>query len=133
MSAVTMVSGKGLSVVGQLGAPEVYGAHHGGFLPTRNEDISSSFGTMLLAGPGIKKGYERDYDSHGYIHAADVVPTFCHILGTAPPAHRVKAQLLTICLKETRWRESEMPAEYVSKIYRHLEDREFLLTICFVM
>ena len=37
-------------------------------------------------GPGIKKGYERDYDSHGYIHAADVVPTFCHILDTAPPA-----------------------------------------------
>ena len=77
---------KGIVGGGAAGAPEVYGAHHGGFLPTRNENISSSFGTFLLAGPGIKKGYERDYDSHGYIHAADVVPTFCHILGTAPPA-----------------------------------------------
>ena len=34
--------------------------------------------------------------------------------------HKVKAQLPTICLKETRWRESEMKAEYVSKIYRYL-------------
>ena len=77
---------KGIVDGGAVGAPEVYGAHHGGFLPTRNEDISSSFGTFLLAGQGIKKGYERDYASHGYIHAADVVPTFCHILETAPPA-----------------------------------------------
>ena len=76
---------KGIVGGGSVGAPEVYGAHHGGFIPTRN-DLSSSFGTLLLAGPGVKKGYERDYDAHGYIHAADVVPTFCHILGASPPA-----------------------------------------------
>ncbi len=68
-----------------VGAPEVYGAHHGGFIPTRS-DISSSFGSFLLSGPGLKKGYERPSETLGYIHAADVVPTFCHILGVSPPA-----------------------------------------------
>ncbi len=70
---------------GAVGAPKVYGAHHGGFIPTQN-DISSSFGSFLLAGSNLKKGYERPAELLGYIHAADVVPTFCHILGVSPPA-----------------------------------------------
>ena len=70
---------------GDVGAPKVYSAHHGGFLPTQNE-ISSTFGTLLLAGPGLKKGYERPADTLGYIHATDVVPTFCHLLDAQPPA-----------------------------------------------
>lgn len=69
---------------GSAGAPEVYGAHHGGFIPTQN-GLSSSFGSFLLAGPGLKRGYERPPDQLGYIHAADVTPTFCHLLGIAPP------------------------------------------------
>ena len=69
---------------GCVGAPEVFGAHHGGFIPTRS-DISSSFGSFFLSGPGIKKGYERPTDKLGYIHAADVVPTLCHIFRIAPP------------------------------------------------
>ena len=43
---------------GIVGAPEVYGAHHGGFIPTDN-GYSSSFGSFLAAGPGIKRGYRR--------------------------------------------------------------------------
>jgi arylsulfatase A-like enzyme len=39
----------------------------------------------LLAGPGVKRGYERPVEKLGYIHAADVVPTFCHLLGAEPP------------------------------------------------
>ena len=62
----------------------MYGAHHGGFLPTQSE-ASSSFGSWLLAGPGVKQGYERPVDRLGYIHAADVVPTFCQMLGAEPP------------------------------------------------
>jgi hypothetical protein len=69
-----------------VGAPEVRGAHHGGFLPTR-ESFSSTFGTLLLSGEGIKAGYERPVEDLGYIHAVDVVPTFCHLLGVDPPAH----------------------------------------------
>ena len=72
---------------GAVGPPEVYGAHHGGFIPTQEpSEISSTFATLLLAGPGLKEGYERPVDALGYIHAVDVVPTFCHILETPAPA-----------------------------------------------
>ncbi len=70
---------------GAVGAPAVYGAHHGGFLPTDN-GFSSTFGTMMLSGPGIKAGYERPTEQLGYIQAVDVVPTYCHLLGIEPPA-----------------------------------------------
>ena len=70
---------------GAVGAPKVYGAHHGGFIPTQSE-TSSSLGSLMLAGADIKKSYERPTETLGYIHAVDVVPTFCHILGVAPPA-----------------------------------------------
>ena len=76
---------RGIVGGGAVGAPEVYGAHHGGFVPTQNE-LSSSFGSLLLAGPGLKRGYERPAEQLGYIHAVDVVPTFCYLLGAEPPA-----------------------------------------------
>ena len=74
----------GIAGGGCVGAPNVFGAHHGGFLPTMSE-VSSSFGSWLMAGPGVKRGYERPVDKLGYIHAADVVPTLCRILGAEPP------------------------------------------------
>ncbi len=67
-----------------VGAPECYAAHHGGFLPTQTK-LSSSFGTFIIAGPGLKNGYERPVEKLGYIHNADVVPICCHILGVDPP------------------------------------------------
>lgn len=70
---------------GCVGAPAVYGAHHGGFLPTE-EGLSSTFGTLALAGRGVKRGYARPAERLGHIHAVDVVPTFCHILDVDPPA-----------------------------------------------
>ncbi len=75
----------GIEGGGNVGAPLVYGAHHGGFIPTDN-GFSSTFGSFLLAGPGLKRGYERPAERLGYIHAADVVPTICHLLGVDPPA-----------------------------------------------
>ena len=75
----------GIKGGGNVGAPLVYGAHHGGFIPTDN-GFSSTFGSFLLSGPGLKQGYERPVEKLGYIHAVDVVPTFCHILGVDPPA-----------------------------------------------
>ena len=70
---------------GCVGAPSVFGAHHGGFVPTQSH-ISSSFGSFLIAGKGLKQGYERPSEKLGYIHAVDIVPTLCHILGVDPPA-----------------------------------------------
>lgn len=75
----------GIEGGGNVGAPIVYGAHHGGFIPTDN-GFSSTYGSCLLSGPGLKQGYERAVEKLGYIHAVDVVPTFCHILGVEPPA-----------------------------------------------
>ncbi len=69
---------------GSAGAPKVFGAHHGGFIPTQSE-VSSSFATLMLAGPGLKKAYTRPAQTLGYIHAVDIVPTFCHLLGVNPP------------------------------------------------
>lgn len=74
----------GIEGGGNVGAPLVFGAHHGGFIPTEN-GFSSSFGSFFLDGPGLKNGYERPAEKLGYIHAVDVVPTFCHILGVDPP------------------------------------------------
>jgi hypothetical protein len=72
---------------GAVGEPQVHGAHHGGFIPTREKSkLSSTFASFLLAGPDVKPGYERPANSLGYIHATDVVPTLCHVLGVAPPA-----------------------------------------------
>lgn len=76
---------KGIVGGGVVGAPQVYGAHHGGFIPTQSE-TSSSFGSFLLAGPDLKKGYERSTEMLGYIHATDIVPTLCHLFGVSPPA-----------------------------------------------
>jgi hypothetical protein len=70
---------------GAAGAPRVYGGHHGGFLPTDN-GFCSTFGTFIVAGEGLKKGYERPAEILGYIHAVDVVPTLCHLFGVQPPA-----------------------------------------------
>ena len=75
----------GIEGSGNVGAPLVYGAHHGGFIPTDN-GFSSTFGSFLLAGPGLKREYERPVERLGYIHAVDVVPTICHILDVEPPA-----------------------------------------------
>ncbi len=75
---------KGIQGGGNVGAPLEYGAHHGGFLPTDN-GFSSSFGAFLLAGPGLKQGYERDSSQLGFIQAVDVIPTLCHLLDISPP------------------------------------------------
>ncbi len=75
---------QGIQGGGSVGAPLAFGAHHGGFLPTDN-GFSSSFGAFLLEGPSLKRGYERDTDQLGYIHAVDVIPTLCHLLDISPP------------------------------------------------
>ncbi len=103
---------RGIAGDASVGAPNVYGAHHGGFLPTQSRD-SSSFGSWLLAGPGVKAGYERPADKLGYIHAADVVPTFCHLLGAEAPAQSqgTVARDLLEGFEMERGRESLGPGE----------------------
>ena len=70
-----------------LGEPEWYGAHHGPQLPTAGTAHSSNLGCFVMAGPGVKQGYERPVERLGYMHMTQVVPTVCHLLGIEPPRH----------------------------------------------
>ncbi len=92
---------RGIVGGGCVGAPEEFGAHHGGFVPTQS-DISSSFGSFLLAGPGLKQGYERPAETLGYIHAADVVQ-HCAICSTSIRRDKAREPLRAIYWKGLRW------------------------------
>jgi hypothetical protein len=70
-----------------LGEPEWYGAHHGPQLPTARTAHASNLGCLVMAGPGVKRGYERPAERLGHVHMTQVVPTLCHLLGIEPPRH----------------------------------------------
>ena len=112
---------RGIAGDASVGAPNVYGAHHGGFLPTRSRD-SSSFGSWLLAGPGVKAGYERPADKLGYIHAADVVPTFCHLLGAEAPAQSQGTVARDLLEGFEMEREREAPNSTTVEAMKELEE-----------
>ncbi len=57
-----------------------YGGHHGQ-LPTAKYGIGSLRGLLIMAGPGLKKGYVLKRT----IHATDIVPTVCHLTGLPIP------------------------------------------------
>ncbi len=57
-----------------------YGGHHGQ-LPTCEYGIGSLKGLLIMAGPGIKRGYTLK----GTVHATDIVPTICQLTGIPLP------------------------------------------------
>jgi len=63
------------------------GANHGPQIPTTETGFTSNLALFMAMGPGIRKGYERDWERHGLIRLVDVVPTISHLLGFKPPAH----------------------------------------------
>lgn len=63
------------------------GAIHGSQIPTSEKGVLSNMGALVLAGPGIKAGYERDWQRYGLMREVDIAPTISHILGLRPPAH----------------------------------------------
>ena len=62
-------------------------ANHGPQIPTAETEFSSNLATFIIAGPGVKSGYRRDPERLGYVRLVDLVPTFCHLLDIASPAH----------------------------------------------
>jgi predicted AlkP superfamily phosphohydrolase/phosphomutase len=62
--------------------PTDLGCAHHPYLPSASYGIWSNPAVFFLAGPGVRKGYERPHP----ITQADVTPTLCHLLGIAPPA-----------------------------------------------
>ncbi len=68
------------------GTEENLGSNHGCQFPTAHTDFSSVLAYIIMAGPGIKRGYERNHERLGYIRMTDVVPTLCRFLGFEAPA-----------------------------------------------
>ena len=59
---------------------------HGRMIPTNETKFGTEKAIFTIAGPGIKKGYERPASKLGHIRLVDVTPTLCHLLGIQPPA-----------------------------------------------
>ncbi|MFQ6079888.1 MAG: hypothetical protein ACE5NJ_12255, partial [Thermodesulfobacteriota bacterium] len=71
-------------------------ANHGPQIPTTETELSSNLATLIFHGPGIRRGYQRDYQRHGLMKLIDVVPTLCYLLGFPPPAQSRGAVLYDI-------------------------------------
>ncbi len=56
------------------------GVHHT-YLPSSKHKVGSMRATLLMKGPGIKKGYRRKTAAR----TVDITPTICHIMGIHPP------------------------------------------------
>ncbi|MCL4465273.1 MAG: alkaline phosphatase family protein [Chloroflexi bacterium] len=58
---------------------------HARMLPTEESVYGTQKAIFTIAGPGIKKGYERPADKLGHIHLIDIAPTLSYLLGIEPP------------------------------------------------
>ena len=67
------------------------GALHGSQIPHAETPHFSNMGCWILAGPGVKAGYERDWQRHGLMRMTDVAPTLAHLAGLRPPAQNIGA------------------------------------------
>jgi hypothetical protein len=55
-------------------------------IPSTETHLFTNMGCMIMTGPGIKAGYERDWKRYGLMREIDIAPTLSHILGLRPPA-----------------------------------------------
>jgi predicted AlkP superfamily phosphohydrolase/phosphomutase len=69
------------------------GALHGSMVPSTETPLFTNMGCMIMTGPGIKAGYERDWKRFGLMREIDIAPTLSHILGLRPPAQNNGAVL----------------------------------------
>jgi hypothetical protein len=53
----------------------------------------TNMATLIAAGPGIRAGYERDWQRHGLMRMEDFAPTVSYALGLRPPRHARGAAL----------------------------------------
>jgi predicted AlkP superfamily phosphohydrolase/phosphomutase len=69
------------------------GAQHGSQIPTMETRYFTNMATLIAAGPGVRAGYERDWQRHGLMRMVDFAPTIAHALGLRPPRHSSGAVL----------------------------------------
>ena len=76
---------------GALG--EARDGEHASQIPTSESPEATNLGCCLLAGPGIRVGYERDWERWGLMRMVDMAPTFASCLGLRAPRHSTGAVL----------------------------------------
>ena len=117
-SAVTTVNGRGLSVVVRPVRPKSMAHITVASSPPETRTSPLALEQCCWLDRELKRGM-----SVIMIRTAiSMLPMlFRRFVISSAPLHqrKAKAQLPTICLKGTRWRESEMKVEYVPKIYRY--------------
>jgi len=69
------------------------GAIHGSQIPTSEKGDLSNMAALLISGPGVKVGYERDWQRFGLMREIDMAPTWAHLLGLRTPRHSLGAVL----------------------------------------
>jgi predicted AlkP superfamily phosphohydrolase/phosphomutase len=69
------------------------GAQHGSQIPTMETPYFTNMACLIAAGPGIRAGYERDWQRHGLMRMVDFAPTLAHLMGLRPPRHNSGAIL----------------------------------------
>ena len=67
------------------------GAYHSSQIPTAETAHFTNLATWIVAGPGVRAGYERDWRRTGLMRQVDVAPTLCALMGVRPPAQSVGA------------------------------------------
>jgi hypothetical protein len=55
--------------------------------------LLSNMACFLLAGPGVRQGYERDYQRWGMMRMIDLAPTFAKLMGLRTPRHSMGSVL----------------------------------------
>jgi predicted AlkP superfamily phosphohydrolase/phosphomutase len=68
-------------------------AIHGSQIPTSETSQFSNLACFLLAGPGVRAHYERDYKRWGFMRMVDLAPTFARLMGLRSPARSMGAVL----------------------------------------
>lgn len=84
--------GWGPPLDGQTAGPG-RGALHGSQIPTSETAHFTNLACFILAGPGVRVGYERDWQRYGLMRMVDLAPTFAHLLALRPPRHATGAVL----------------------------------------
>ena len=66
---------------------------HASQIPTSEAPEATNLGCCLMAGPGVKAGYERDWQRWGLMRMVDMAPTLAATLGIRAPRHNTGAVL----------------------------------------
>jgi predicted AlkP superfamily phosphohydrolase/phosphomutase len=69
------------------------GGLHGSQVPNAERGLMTNMGGMIMTGPGVRAGYERNWQRYGLMRQLDIAPTIAHLSGLRPPAQSMGAVL----------------------------------------